>query len=255
MISELTKSINSTLYERVTSPLFGTFMLSWAIWNWKIIYLTLFVSADKVKVTKIEYISSNYSDIHLLVTYPIVSTFFLLTVFPFIANAAYWSHLKFQKWKTDKKHQVELSQLLTLKQSIQIRTDIAEQEKEFNELLTSKNSEIESLKTQLETSLNSNELNSNENDTNEDEPNETSDNDKAQNIVKTILKNTKLDTELEKLTERIQNGYPIKRMIDSQALSYFESNDLVSHKGEGVYVFTKFGKQVHKLLLEIKFTN
>ena len=56
MISDFRKSINSILYERVSSPLFGTFVISWLIWNWKITYLTLFVSESNLDKNKLEYI-------------------------------------------------------------------------------------------------------------------------------------------------------------------------------------------------------
>jgi hypothetical protein len=47
MQSEIKKSINSILFERLTSPLYGTLIISWLIWNWKIIYLTLFVDSEE----------------------------------------------------------------------------------------------------------------------------------------------------------------------------------------------------------------
>lgn len=48
MFDELKKSISAILYERTTSPLFGSFILSWTVWNWKIFYITLFISEDKI---------------------------------------------------------------------------------------------------------------------------------------------------------------------------------------------------------------
>ena len=103
MFSELRKSTNAILFERVTSPLFGTFIVSWLIWNWKIVYLTLFVSESNIEGNKIDYIASNYCDIHVLVTYPLISTLLLLTAIPFVANGAFWISMKFRKWRIDKK--------------------------------------------------------------------------------------------------------------------------------------------------------
>ncbi|MEO8234966.1 MAG: hypothetical protein ABI549_06080 [Flavobacterium sp.] len=39
-MEEIKKSISAILYERTTSPLFGTFIFSWLLWNWKIPYLS-----------------------------------------------------------------------------------------------------------------------------------------------------------------------------------------------------------------------
>ena len=121
MIDELKKSVNSTLYERVSSPFYGALIISWLVWNWKIVYLTFFISEKKIEVNKIDFIASNFLDIHLLLTYPLLSTAFVLTIAPFLTNGAYWLHLKFNKWRTDKKHEVEKSQLLSLEKSIRLR--------------------------------------------------------------------------------------------------------------------------------------
>jgi len=36
MITDILNSIKANLYERVTSPLVGTFLFSWIIFNWRI---------------------------------------------------------------------------------------------------------------------------------------------------------------------------------------------------------------------------
>ena len=137
MFSEFRKSINSILFERVTSPLFGTLTISWLLLNWRIPYLTLFVSESKIKETKIDYILSNYADVHFLITYPIISTAILITLVPFISNGAYWLSLKFKKWKIDKKNEIEKTQLLSLEQSINLRKELRENELEFEKILES----------------------------------------------------------------------------------------------------------------------
>lgn len=252
MISELTKSINSILYERVTSPLYGALFFSWSVWNWKIIYLTIFVSAESIKETKIDYISNNYSDIHFLLTYPVISTLLLLTVVPFLTNAAYWAHIKFHKWKTDKKHEVEMKQLLTIEQSIQIRSEIAEQEKEFDNLLSRKNSEIEQLKLQIATFENTKQPDNGKDDSNVITNNYYTD-EQIDKTAQTILNNWELEEALEKLSEQILNGYPLKNTVNSQSLAFFTSNNLIKNLGESFYEFTPFGNEIHKVVLNKKF--
>lgn len=103
MLTEVKKSFNEIIYERTTSPLFGTLIISWLIWNWRIIYLTFFISEEKIVENKITFILTNYSDIHHIVTFPLLSTLALLTIILFIANGAYWLSLRFNKWKVDQK--------------------------------------------------------------------------------------------------------------------------------------------------------
>ena len=79
MINDLKSSINSILNERLVSPLFGTFIFSWAVWNWKIIYLTFFVSEKILKTDKITYILDNFYEEEVLYVYPLISTIILLT--------------------------------------------------------------------------------------------------------------------------------------------------------------------------------
>ena len=88
MIDELKKSLSAILYERTTSPFYGTLLISWLIWNWKIVYLTVFISESSINTDKINYIVSNFNDIHCLLIYPLISTIVLLTVVPFISNGA-----------------------------------------------------------------------------------------------------------------------------------------------------------------------
>lgn len=149
MLDDFRKSINSILYERMTSPLYGTLAISWLIWNWKIVYLTLFVSEKNICGTKIDYILANYNNPHILLTGPLVSTLVLITAMPLVSNGAYWLSLIYDKWKYDKKNEVEKSKLLNLEQSIKIRNEIAEQEDRFNKLISAKDTDIGILRKQV----------------------------------------------------------------------------------------------------------
>ncbi len=94
MLDEIRKSVHSMLYERLATLFFGTLVVAWLIWNWKIVYLTLFINSHLVG-NKIKYIEDNYSDPCLVYVYPLISTVLLLTAVPFLSNGAYWL-----KWNT-----------------------------------------------------------------------------------------------------------------------------------------------------------
>ncbi|KJF86089.1 hypothetical protein [Photobacterium phosphoreum] len=42
MIKEVTNSIKAALYQRISSPLYGTYIFSWAIYNWELVLQLLF---------------------------------------------------------------------------------------------------------------------------------------------------------------------------------------------------------------------
>jgi len=149
MHSELKNSINQILNERITSPFFGTLIVSWLIINWKIVYLTLFVSESELSDNKINYIIDNFSKIETLVYYPILSTIILITVIPLISNGSYWINLTYKQWRIDKKHKIEKKQLLTIEQSLFIRQELKDKELNFEKLITDKEQEIELLKIQI----------------------------------------------------------------------------------------------------------
>lgn len=165
MLDDLRKSINSFLYERLSSPLYSTLSVSWLIWNWKIIYLTFFISEENICDTKINYILKNYCNSHYLYTGPILSTVIIITLMPFVSNAAFWFSLKFEKWKYDQKNAIERSKLLTIEQSIQIRNEIFQQEEQFSKVLLQKDSDIDLLRRQLSeiNNINKNQLDSQNN--------------------------------------------------------------------------------------------
>ena len=145
-MTELRKSINAILYQRVTSPLFGTLFISWIVWNWKIIYTTFFINEDKIDKNKIDYIVENFSDTSSLIWYPLLSTLILITLIPFISNGAFWLSLNFEKWRVNSKNKIEKKQLLTLEQSLQLRQQLLDYERKFESLLNQKDTEIKSCK-------------------------------------------------------------------------------------------------------------
>ena len=117
MTEDIKKSINSVIYERARSPLFGTFALSWLFWNWRIFYITIFVS-EKAIPNKLDFIHKYLYNFPRLFLYPLISTIVILTLLQFVNNGAYWLNLWFKQWRVDKRNIIERKQLLTIEQSI-----------------------------------------------------------------------------------------------------------------------------------------
>lgn len=254
MITDLRTSINSILYQRVTSPLFGTFLISWLVWNWKIFYITFIVESEKLEQNRIDYIVTNLNDPGNLIWYPILSTIILITIIPFISNGAYWISLKFEQWRIDNKHKIERKQLLTLEQSIQLREQLLDYEKKFETLLKEKDEEIKELKLLNEKSSEENGMDENGNiliGSKEDKEERS-----AIEIFNRLQDNEELKNSFYTISNSLQKGISdltFNQNVDSKALSYFESNDIIEHNGKGNYKWTKKGKRVKQLVFDLDF--
>lgn len=232
-MEEIKKSISAILQERTTSPLFGTFIVSWLLWNWKIPYLSFFVSENKFKINKIEYIIANYNDTHYLITYPLISTLILLTIIPFLSNGAYWLSINFENWKSKHKNLIESKQLLTVEQSIELREQIFKQEERFSKLVQDKNSEIESLKKQIESDKTVEKVDEKIDDSNSE----------LEKLAERIMNNSYELEAFNTLTRAIQNNYRIQNdATTTKLIALLESYDII-HKPEALYKFTDTGRR------------
>lgn len=149
MLTDLRKSVNYIIYERTTSPFWGSFIFSWLICNWKIILAVFVVSESKFSTNKIDYISQNFIGWLPNAIYPLISTLILIMLFPYLSNHAYWITLIYSKWRSDKKNEVEMQQLLTVEQSIAIRRANKEIQESYLQLDAAKEDEIKSLKLEI----------------------------------------------------------------------------------------------------------
>lgn len=86
------KELFSTYRERMKSAFFSSFVISWLAWNWKFIYVTLFVSEDAIGdcLNKYEYITSLGTDYLLIydVNYNYILVLPLLTALGYIVISA-----------------------------------------------------------------------------------------------------------------------------------------------------------------------
>lgn len=259
MISELRKSFGAVLYERASSPLYGAFLISWLLWNWKVPYVTFFVKASEIDATKIEWLITNCSDISALLVYPLVSTIFLLTVVPFIANGFYWLHVKFNKWKVDQRNQIEMKSLLTLEQSMSLREEIVNTEKNLESVLEGKDIEISQLKAQINelTSVRKETVPANEVSVPIDSISMAGPGiDDVSRIADKIDSSEELRSTFIESVEYIQGGYSgliESEKVSSNALAYLEVNHLIVSKGNGKFELSDLGRDVLKEVLNEAF--
>ncbi|MGC4023396.1 MAG: hypothetical protein QM734_16325 [Cyclobacteriaceae bacterium] len=143
-------SFERLIKDRVTSPLFSTFIVSWMLCNWKIFYLTLFIDSNKIYPSnKIEFISTNYLDWLNGLVYPLVSTAFLLFVIPFGEKYVYRTYLYFKKGRQRDREKSEADTLLTIEESAAIRLEILDQTDTHRRQLSKKDDDIRGRDSQI----------------------------------------------------------------------------------------------------------
>lgn len=162
MFEDLIKTVKAQLYDRITSPLLGCFLISWVIWNYKFVF-TLFSGMkvdEKFKyIDNVIYNGVNDYFIHCLAL-PLITTMFFIFIYPYPAKFTY---------EFFRKRQVELKQIqqkldnetpLTKEEAKKIRSDAIKMSIDFEQEIEKLREENLSLRKLLKES---NENNSNYN--------------------------------------------------------------------------------------------
>lgn len=148
MLDDISKSLRTNLYERTSSPLFGAFIVSWLIWNYKTL-LVIFSSLSVDK--KINFIETNIygADWSLLlggVIYPLMSAIVFILVYPYPAQWIYRYWHNQQKVLKQIRQQIEDETPLTVEEARLLRREHYRLATHYDEQLSKRNVEIDRLK-------------------------------------------------------------------------------------------------------------
>lgn len=144
MIADTWTSIKAYLYDRNVSPLLGSIVVSWSIWNYKF-YLLLVSSLtfpDKLRYLNILY-SGYYECLFQGFIFPLLTAAFYIFAFPYPAELVYRFSLSKQKKLVTLKNEIEENTLLTIEQSRAIRHELFSSQEVFEEQLKRKDNAIE----------------------------------------------------------------------------------------------------------------
>lgn len=125
MFDDLIKTIKAQLYDRIASPLFSSYLISWVGWNYKFL-LTLF-SGMKVK-EKLDFISSviypsfSYLFLHGAI-YPLITSLLIIFVYPYPAKFTYEFYRRRQVELKEIQQKIDDETPLTKEEAKKIRTD------------------------------------------------------------------------------------------------------------------------------------
>jgi len=151
MLDEILKSIRAHLYERAVSPLMGSFIVSWAVWNYKFLLVVLSGTPIAEKFDLIENLlfSGWYQILMQGALYPLITALTYLYIYPYPATKVFEFSRNRQKEITNIKKKIEEETLLTVKESRAIRGEIFELEERLQKEIERKDNEIQRLKDEL----------------------------------------------------------------------------------------------------------
>ena len=111
-MGETTNSIKDALKERISNPFLGKLLLAWIIWNWKVTYITFFVSEEKLTKNKLEYVSDyimidSFWGLLNIYFVPLLITAFLIWIVPWLSYIVYEVSENSRKKRALKKKKID----------------------------------------------------------------------------------------------------------------------------------------------------
>ena len=143
MFKELSTSLKAQLYERVSSPILGSVIVFWLVFNWEAVAY-FFLSESNIE-NKLKFIDSNFKDFDKNVFYPIIySSIFCLT-YPLISFVPFyiWEWTSSRKIKS--KNNLSMSEPLSVERSIAMRKELLDKETKIRKVIVEHNQEKEDL--------------------------------------------------------------------------------------------------------------
>lgn len=148
MLAESIKTIKAQLYERASSPLFSVFIISWCLWNYRFIMVISSKSSisEKFIIIDNEIFTSLLVKVEYCLLLPLLTTAFMLFVYPYPAKYVYKFWRNRQKELKDIRQKIEDETPLTIEEAKAIRKEALKLELEYESELKKKNEDIKALK-------------------------------------------------------------------------------------------------------------
>lgn len=163
-MEDIIKSIKAFLYDRSSSPLFGAYIVSWIISNYKFFIIAVSDVKPQVKLSLISDIYEQYYTFFSLsishkwidgLIYPAILTALYIYIYPMLAVPVYEYSLQRQKRLREIKQKSDDNRLLSVAESRELTFQILKLKKENEDLslkyeleLSAANEQLESLKSE-----------------------------------------------------------------------------------------------------------
>lgn len=152
MLEDVFNSIKAHLYDRAVSPLMGSVIVSWVVWNYKLLLLLISKESflEKYRIIS-EVLYTTKASIYLDgLLYPTLTAAAYIFIYPYPAEFVFRFTRHRQKSISNIKREIEGEALLTVKESIVLRREINKLEDVFIADLGKKDAEIERLRNELD---------------------------------------------------------------------------------------------------------
>lgn len=150
MIDDVTKSIKAQLYDRISSPLFSSFLISWAAWNYKFIIVVLSGTQAKEKFLLIDLIFPDVLSVFLRGgMFPLFTALAIIFIYPYPARFIYrFSRLRHQELKVIQT-EIDDSTPMTKEEAKKLRRDALTKSEELESQLEKNRLEATHLKERI----------------------------------------------------------------------------------------------------------
>ncbi|AKX50235.1 hypothetical protein [Thiopseudomonas alkaliphila] len=139
MLKEISTSLKAQLYERVSSPVLGSILVFWLIFNWEaVLYFLLSGSAIEEKLV---YIESNFKNFDRNVFYPLLYSSLFCLLYPIVSYIPFYIWEWTSSHKLRSKSKLSLSEPLSIENSIAIRRELIEKEAKIRRIISENNIE------------------------------------------------------------------------------------------------------------------
>jgi hypothetical protein len=151
-MDDLIKSVKAQLYDRVSSPLLASFLISWLAWNHRM--LLVLVSSEFKLVQKFDYVDKvlypgAYQVICQGFLWPLLSALVLLVIYPIPGRWIYEHVRKEQKVLKEIQQRIEDETPITQEEAHELRLIIRNAAREHDKQIRERDEEISSLKKEL----------------------------------------------------------------------------------------------------------
>jgi predicted transcriptional regulator len=236
MFIQIKNSLERTLQDRISSPFSGAFILSWLVWNWRIIYYILFSENTIGIEAKIYFVQTQLMNWCHTLLFPFGSACLIVVFYPFITIASIWIGLKFKQLQ----NKIEDKTPLTVEESRELRLENAKMKKEFGEILKETQNENQRLKEENEILRRQTPSSSNTTDNTKSKIDASGD---ENNDFKEILAMESIQKNLPEILERITGGFNMSG-VDGKAVALLDASGLITQNNDRkTYSFTEKGRR------------